>query len=45
MEALLRLLLSRGVLVLLLHHFTPAFMPGGRGYKGLVNQTAEVEHI
>ena len=44
MEALLRVLLPRGTLVVLLHHFTPAFMLGGGGYKGSINATGEYKH-
>ena len=44
MEALLRELLQRGTLVVLLHHFSPAFMAGAAGYKGIFNVTGEAKH-
>ena len=44
MEALVRNLLMRGIVVVVLHHFSPAFITNGIGYKGLVNATAEAKH-
>ena len=44
MEALVRELMSRGTLIVMLHHFTPTFMAGGNGYKGIHNDTGELKH-
>ena len=45
MEGLVRRLLVRDTIVVLLHHFSPAFISGGTGYKnGLMKDTAEVKH-
>ena len=42
-EALIRRLAAQGTIVVLLHHFTPAFMAHGNGYRG-ISTTAEWKH-
>jgi hypothetical protein len=44
MEALVRKLVTSGTVVVILHHFASAFMPGMGGYRGLYKNTAEGKH-